>query len=836
MDVDSEENDIWNYKSVGKEKPHMNRKKQNAQVSKAGKKKPFSSTVVSVASGRRQLGHCKLSPPPAACFKPHTVGSANCLSTPRKCVSVQSPGIQSYFSPCGEKRNSKRSSPISGKSLFTEFSDDELSIVHEEIFTKQMKLLEDTLAADYVCDATSVAAMNGSMNSDICEEFIHSTEPKVLLHCTGVRGQSRAAVEEKLVESHSTNIEHHVGSGNTCSVAASLESGYGSCVEKLHHSLMTSNDQLACPASAVSSSCSLVDASDCDVEGTFSHHTLGDRCKLLTSGEISDYAQTPDAENDGHSAQVDKPDFRCNTLSDASMAQVEEDVAVMKTMLNVTSQSNSATVTAQTNYYHVVSKTNSPGVTAQTNYPSAIDKQSILPSVQKQTSIFSFFKARVGSSKTIGFMSKTLSTLSGRRQTSGGKCSKVSDPVFGQCQTSVVTPFKAVSSERQTVIPSSSYVDVRGVKPELTQDSQQQQQYRAAGKRQCPFYKKIHNTGITVDAFSYGIVPGCQAYILTHFHYDHYGGLTKKFAQPIYCSQVTGNLVEHRLGVDKQWIHRLQLWIPYQVAGVTLTLMEANHCPGAVMVLFELKDGRKVLHTGDFRANPLMESYPMLKGVITSDVYLDTTYCDPAYTFPTQHDVINFAVSLALSHVARNPNTLVICGTYTIGKEKIFTAIAEALRSRICVTRDKKKVLDCLDDPELQTRLTLDWSQAQVHVLPMGKLNQQALFEHHARHPKFTSVLALEPTGWSHSSKVSLERLGPKWSRNNVTLYGIPYSEHSSYLELKRFIQFVQPKKIIPTVNNGSPAVRKKMEDIFRSWTQDNPSSRGALLSPPQGI
>ena len=346
--------------------------------------------------------------------------------------------------------------------------------------------------------------------------------------------------------------------------------------------------------------------------------------------------------------------------------------------------------------------------------------------------------------------------------------------------------------------------------------------------------------GVNVDGFAFQS-PDVRCYVLTHFHADHYCGLSGSFGKDgdeakIYCSEITARLVVEFLGVKRERVVGCELGRGTTLRGagtrgddVEATFVDANHCPGACLVFFRNKiTGETLLHTGDFRAAARVRNDGTLRELLTTcrdgsvdEVMLDTTYCEKKWTFPDQDVVLNKMRQIARDELARESRTLFLCGSYSIGKERAIQAVCQGAQSRASVTARRKKSLElsgwwrddafvCEDDDAEEA------ARCQVRVCGLGKgSNHRAMMEIMAKEaPRWRAVVAFSPTGWSYTKKMDEDGFNVNpWIENEgrTRTYAIPYSEHSSYTELREFIKFLKPKKITPTVNAITPKDREKL-------------------------
>ncbi|KAJ9538423.1 hypothetical protein OSB04_031156 [Centaurea solstitialis] len=335
--------------------------------------------------------------------------------------------------------------------------------------------------------------------------------------------------------------------------------------------------------------------------------------------------------------------------------------------------------------------------------------------------------------------------------------------------------------------------------------------------RDIPSWCLITGTPFRVDAFKY-LRRDYSYWFLTHFHMDHYQCLTKSFCHgKIYCSLITAKLVNLKIGIPWEKIEILPLNQKINIAGVDVTCFDANHCPGSIIILFEPPCGKAVLHTGDFRFCEDMTKISSLQTRVHT-LILDTTYCDPQYDFPKQEAVVQYVLE-AIQAEAFNPTTLFLIGSYTIGKERLFMEVARVLRKKVYVTAAKMRILECLGMPKEDMQwLTLDERESHIHVVPMWTLASFKRLKHVSNMymGRYSLIVAFSPTGWSFG-KGKKSSPGKRWQQGTIIRYEVPYSEHSSFTELKEFVKFISPENIIPSVNNHGPESTTRMLSLLSS-------------------
>ncbi|KAL5061796.1 hypothetical protein RYX36_023533 [Vicia faba] len=132
-------------------------------------------------------------------------------------------------------------------------------------------------------------------------------------------------------------------------------------------------------------------------------------------------------------------------------------------------------------------------------------------------------------------------------------------------------------------------------------------------------------------------------------------------------------------------------------------------------------------------------------------------------------------------------------------------------------TAAKLRLLNCLEFTEEDMRwFTLNEHESNIHVAPMWTLASFKRLKHISSQyaSRFSLIVAFSPTGWTFG-KGKKKSPGRRWQQGTVIRYEVPYSEHSSFTELKEFVNFLSPNNIIPSVNNDGPESAEAMVSLL---------------------
>ncbi|KAH3764066.1 kinase domain protein [Pelomyxa schiedti] len=278
------------------------------------------------------------------------------------------------------------------------------------------------------------------------------------------------------------------------------------------------------------------------------------------------------------------------------------------------------------------------------------------------------------------------------------------------------------------------------------------------GRGRCP---TLEGVAVWIDDFVCPLVPGtAEVFFLSHFHYDHYVGLSDSFSRGIiYCSEVTRKLLLHKfphlsgiveaLAMGEERVISAKSWprSPTETTvNITTCLIPANHCPGSCMLFLEGAPFGRVLHTGDFRLASGMCS-ELVSRVPFTTIFLDTTFCIQSWeavTIPPKQMAITQII--ALLEKETYANAYLECDI--LGIEELLFALHDQFHCKIHVSAKKYDQFAALsshtpdqsgdaeqsdteqsDTLDLCAILTKNETETWIHICKKGEVDERISLE-----------------------------------------------------------------------------------------------------------
>ncbi|KAI4494964.1 hypothetical protein M0804_001165 [Polistes exclamans] len=323
---------------------------------------------------------------------------------------------------------------------------------------------------------------------------------------------------------------------------------------------------------------------------------------------------------------------------------------------------------------------------------------------------------------------------------------------------------------------------------------------------------------ISVDSFN-GKNLDSSVFFLSHCHVDHMNGLNHSFFEYLtkcnkylYCSPISKLILQNKFSLNdscniKEINIDTQVVIEYDDQQgnnhvVVVLSVSAGHCPGSLMFLFE-KEDKLILYTGDFRIHPddlsKLRSLHIKQGSRLlpkkfDKIYLDTTFLNPDFSYlPSRKESITKIYEAIKEWLDQDPRNVVMleCSA-CYGSEFLFMELSKSLNMQIHV---KDYVYDTYRSiAELAPHITNDFNSTPIHACT--KKSDRSLKCRY--NVSKENILIIVPSVLKWQGK-DISKIA-EWDEHRRSTFNVCYSMHSSYNELKAFIEYFDPVDVFPCV------------------------------------
>ena len=220
---------------------------------------------------------------------------------------------------------------------------------------------------------------------------------------------------------------------------------------------------------------------------------------------------------------------------------------------------------------------------------------------------------------------------------------------------------------------------------------------------------------------------------------------------------------------------------------MTVTLVDARHCPGSVMFLFDGYFGR-ILYTGNFRYEEGMLNQGCLSELQSNPVdvlYIDNTFCSPKCVLPSRQE----AKSQLINIIEQHPKERVVFGVCGLGKEEILISLSKLFDIKITVSEERYRLLEVLALHEQFVMACERFEQTRFEVVEIVEITRSNVDAWSKSAPTIAVVLTGLFVG-----------LGYQPFSASSDIFVVPLSDHSPYTELHEFMARIRPKSVVPIV------------------------------------